>query len=291
VKRFNPFWMLSAETPLSENHRRIPVSSAEITGGGAFLTALLFTLIDIRLAAVPLSLFLAICLIAPFLPRFSFFLPIISQGQSGLKAVALTYDDGPDPQTTPALLRLLQRYETPATFFVTGQKALRNPELIRNILAHGHTIGNHSYSHDNLIMLKSSETLMYEVKRAQEVLAAFGIRPLAFRPPVGITNPRLREVLDDLNMFTLNFSRRPVDFGNRRLKNLSSRILAHVQPDDIILLHDVTPPQTALFPCWLKETELILAGLKARGIAILPLEELTDRPVMLNITFSSRYSG
>ena len=117
--------MLPTETPLSEKHRRIPVSLAEIIGGGVFLTALLFTLIDIRLAAIPLSLFLAICLIAPFLPRLSFFLSIISQGQSGLKAVALTYDDGPDPQTTPALLRLLQKYEVPATFFVTGQKALR----------------------------------------------------------------------------------------------------------------------------------------------------------------------
>jgi len=276
--------MLPTETPLSEKHRRIPVSLAEIIGGGVFLTALLFTLIDIRLAAVPLSLFLAFCLIAPFLPRFSFFLPIISQGQSGLKAVALTYDDGPDPQTTPALLHLLQKYEVPATFFVTGQKALRHPELIRQILANGHTIGNHSYSHDNLIMLKSSATLMYEVKRTQEVLAAFGIRPLAFRPPVGITNPRLRPILDALNMFTLNFSRRPIDFGNRRIKNLGARILAHIQPDDIILLHDVSPPQTALFSCWLKEIELILAGLKTQGFAILSLEALTDRPVMLTLS-------
>ncbi len=276
------------ETPLSENHRcqtiqkrrRLPVSLAEMTGCAAFLTALLFILIDIRLAAAPLALFLAICLIAPFLPRSSFFLPIISQGHSGLKAAALTYDDGPDPQTTPALLRLLQKYKIPVTFFVTGQKAIRYPELIRKILAHGHTIGNHSYSHDNLLMLKSSETLMYEVKSAQEVLAGFGIKPLAFRPPVGITNPRLRRVLDDLNLFTVNFSRRPLDCGNRRIKNLSKRILKRVQPDDIIILHDVSPPAKSLYACWLDETELLFTGLRSRGFSILPVEELIGRPVM-----------
>ena len=271
----------------SENRRhpsnRFPASLAVITGGGAILAALLFAVVDIRLAAIPLTLFLAICLIAPFLPRVSFFLPIISRGQSGLKAVALTFDDGPDPQTTPALLRLLHQYEIPAAFFVTGYKAMCYPELIRQILAHGHTICNHSYSHDNLLMLKSSETLMDEVKRAQERLAEFGIRPLAFRPPVGVTNPRLGRILDGLNMFTVNFSRRPYDLGNRRLKNLSARVLAHVRPDDIILLHDVTPPKEGLFASWLKETELIFTGLKSQGFAILPLEELIARPVMLKM--------
>ncbi len=253
-------------------------------GSGAILMALSFTLIDIRLTAAPLVLFLAICMIAPFLPRFCFFLPIISRGQSGLKAVALTYDDGPDPQTTPALLRLLQQYEITAVFFVTGHKAIRYPELIRQILAHGHSIGNHSYNHDNLLMLKSSETLMYEVKSAQEVLAGFGIRPLAFRPPVGITNPRLRRVLGNLNMFTVNFSRRPIDCGNRFIKNLSGRILKHVRPDDIIVLHDVSPPVKSLYAYWLEETELIFAGLRTQGFSILPLEELIDRPVMRKLS-------
>ncbi len=262
---------------------RLYASLAEITGFTALTFFLLLISFDALLATIPLALFLCLCLIAPFMPRFSFFVPIISRGRSGLKAVALTFDDGPDPQTTPLLLELLKQFNAPATFFVTGRKARRHADLIRQILVQGHTIGNHTFHHDNFLMLKSSKNLMHEIKAAQEALAAFGIRPLAFRPPVGITNPRLSRVLSQLNLFTVNFSRRPRDLGNRRVRHLSVRILSSVKPDDIILLHDVTPPKAALLDDWLEEIERLLTGLKNQGLDIAPLSGLIERNVMLNL--------
>ena len=257
------------------------LSLAHLTCLVSFLAAILLAFVDVRLSLIPLSVFIVLCVIAPFLPRFSFFLPIISMGNSGKLAVAITFDDGPDPVSTPALLELLSKHKIYATFFVTGKKAAENPGLIKEILAEGHTVGNHSYSHDNLIMFKSSNTLVKEIESAQDILGKFGITPLAFRPPVGITNPRLGKVLDKSGMYNLNFSCRAVDGGNRWIKNLSERILRRVHPDAIIALHDVKPRDDTLFPYWLNEVDLILSGIREKGLAILPLSELIGRPVMI----------
>ena len=257
-------------------------SHADLVGFGSLVSAILLSFLDVRLSIVPLALFLALCVVAPFLPRLSFFLPIISRGNSGRKAVAITFDDGPDPFSTPALLRLLSEYETKATFFVTGKKVSDHPELIKQILLQGHSVGNHSYSHDNLIMFKSSKTLIKEIESAQNMLKKFGVTPFAFRPPVGITNPRLWKVLQKSGMYNVNFSCRAVDGGNRRIKNLSKRILKRVRSDDIIALHDIRPKDDARFSYWLNEIALILSGIKEKGFAINPLSELIGRPVMLS---------
>ncbi|MFO7598881.1 MAG: polysaccharide deacetylase family protein [Candidatus Desulfacyla sp.] len=256
------------------------LSQAHVAGFASFAAAILLCFIDVQLSIVPLTIFVLLCVAAPFFPRVSFFLPIVSQGTSGKRAVAITFDDGPDPRSTPALLQLLSKNRIQGTFFVTGQKASRHPELIRDILSLGHSIGNHSYSHDNFIMLKGATSLKKEIQSTQEILRRSGITPLAFRPPVGITNPGLWKVLRELGMYNVNFSCRAIDAGNRRIKNLSTRILKRLRPDDIIALHDAMPADHALFSYWLNEIELILSGIRERGFAVYPLSQLIGRPVM-----------
>ncbi len=263
------------------NTKRHSLSLAELTGFAAHSAALALVLVDLRLAAIPLAAFLGLCITAPFFTSFSFYLPIISRGKSGKQAVALTFDDGPDPLSTPELLRLLARHKIRATFFVTGQKAAAHPELIREMILQGHTVGNHSYSHDIFIMFKGRQALWQEIQATQDVLSSFGIRPLVFRPPVGITNPLLNRVLHKAGMYNVNFSCRAVDAGNRRVKQLSEKILKCVRPDDIVVLHDVPPKEVSLLSYWLNEVELVLAGIQAKGLAILPLGEIIGRPVML----------
>jgi len=252
-----------------------------VAGFASFAAAILLCFIDVQLSTVPLAIFLLLCVAAPFLPRSSFFLPTVSSGKSGEKAVAITFDDGPDPRSTPALLQLLLKNQIQGTFFVTGQKASRHPELIRDILSLGHSIGNHSYHHDNFIMLRGAKALKKEIQSTQEILQRLGITPLAFRPPVGITNPRLWKVLRELGMYNVNFSCRAIDAGNRWIKNLSTRILKRLRPDDIIALHDIGPRGDAAFSYWLNEIGLILSGIRERGFAIYPLSQLIGRPVML----------
>ncbi len=256
-------------------------SLAHLLGFTCYVSAFLLALYDMSLAVLPLLLFVGLCLVAPFLPRFSFFLPIISRGNSSQKAVSITFDDGPDPFTTEPLLALLDRHGVKATFFVLGKKAAAHPQLIKEILKKGHLLGNHSYRHDNLCMLKSSKHLFKEISAAQEVLARFHVRSLAFRPPVGITNPKLWRVLKELGMVNVNFSCRGWDAGNRRLNGLSKRVLKHLRNGHIIALHDVMPKRHATLTLWLNEIDNVLQGIKDRGLEVLPLSELIGRPVMI----------
>jgi len=257
------------------------ISPAHLFGFASFFSAFVLALFDVSLAAMPLLLFVGLSMVAPFLPRFSFFLPIISRGNSGQKAVSITFDDGPDPFTTEPLLALLDQHGVKATFFVLGKKAAAHPQLIKKILENGHLLGNHSYSHDNLCMLKSSKHLFREISATQEVLARFHVKPLAFRPPVGITNPKLWGVLKELGMVNVNFSCRGLDAGNRRLNGLSRRVLKHLRSDHIIALHDVMPKRRAALRLWLNEIDKVLQGIKYRGLKVLPLSELIGRPVMI----------
>lgn len=255
-------------------------SPAHWAGGAAFLAAGLLWVASVpTAAAAPLGAFVLACLAAPFFPQAGFFLPVIHRGAGDRRAVALTFDDGPDPVATPRLLDLLARHAAPATFFVVGRRAEAAPDLVREILARGHTLGNHSYRHDPFLMLRSRERLRAEIVRTQAVLHALGVRPRVFRPPVGITNPRLPAVLGELDLACVTFSCRAGDFGNRRIGGLAHRILGRVRPGAIILLHDGAPPGRDGVQEWLAEVEKVLVGLEAQGYRVLPLAELIGRPV------------
>lgn len=264
----------------SESAGRGTFSPAHGTGVIAFLlSGVLFLLFGGKVAAFPLGVFILLCLAAPFFPRWGFFLPVVSRGGSGVKAVALTFDDGPDPEVIPLLLGLLERHGAAATFFVIGRKAEGNPALIREILLRGHAIGNHSYRHDPLLMLRSSARLAEEIARTQRLLTDFGIQSLVFRPPVGITNPRLPKALRELNLDCVTFSCRACDFGNRRIKGLAETLLKKIHPGAIVLLHDIPPWGRGVMD-WIEEVDRLILGLKSRGYKVVPLSELIGRPVM-----------
>jgi len=262
--------------------RCVPGGSPALKIGlAAFLLAGILTLVDATLAAALLAGFLLLCLAAPFFPRFSFYAPVVYRGCSGRNAVAITFDDGPDPLTTPVLLNLLKRRGVTATFFVIGENVRNHPELAESIVRHGHLIGNHSFRHSTRIFFKSVPAVIEDIEATQVVLRQCGIRPLVYRPPVGIVSPRLGSALLKTGMTLVNFSRRPLDGGNRRLRNLSGRVLRRIHGDDIVLLHDRRPPDENMIPLWLKEVEAILDGLEKKGLAVMPLSDLIGRPVMM----------
>jgi peptidoglycan-N-acetylglucosamine deacetylase len=265
---------LNAETALMAG-----LSNGQKIALAALVCALGMALVDPRLALIPAALFLLLCVVAPFLFRFGFYLPIISRGCTGQRVVALTFDDGPDPATTSHLLRLLAAHGVPATFFVVGQRAAAYPELIRAILDGGHTIGNHSFRHDSLVAFRGPEKIAAEILAAQNVLEGLGVTPMVFRPPVGITYPGLAKVLERLGLAAVTFSCRARDRGNRSIGRLAERILGRARPDDIIMLHDLLPVHRVNLPRWLAEVEAILAGIPRKGLEFRPLSELIGRPV------------
>lgn len=250
------------------------------------VTALLAT-IDLPLATVPIAMWLLLVLIAPFTHQLGFFMPVISRGRSSQGEVALTFDDGPDTRSTPALLQLLERHQVQATFFTVGRQAANHPELIRAILANGHSIGNHGYHHDTLAAFKGDQRVLDEIVATQRVLAELGVTPLVFRPPVGITYPSMGAALAQLNMTAVTFNCRAWDRGNRTVTGISRRILKRVRPGDIIMLHDRFPPLGGETVRWLEEVALILTGLGEKGLVIRPLAELIGRPVDLRPAHAS----
>ena len=180
------------------------------------------------------------------------------------------------------LLELLAKYRLRATFFVIGEKAAAYPELIDLILAHGHTIGNHSYRHDNFLMCRSSRALEKDIRATQDILAQAGIQPLLFRPPIGITNPRLKPVLAGLGLQTVTFSCRIFDRGNRNVANLAAQVLRKLRPGDILLLHDNPPPTSEKIAYWHTELDRLFSSLQELH-HVVPLSELIGQPVMIAI--------
>ena len=254
------------------------ISRAEVTG--IFLLIAAFAAFFIHpLLTVAIALFyIVLCVGACFFPQMNFLGPVISRGSSGKNEVAVTFDDGPSEFTTMKILDLLDRYSVKATFFVSGCNARQFPDLISEIIRRGHSIGNHSMTHDPFVMLKSYHVLYREVNDAKRVLQKMGIDALTFRPPVGIINPKLPSILTHLGLVCVTFSCRARDAGNVRMKNLAVKILKKVKGDDIILLHDKPPrrPEDDLA----LEVEKILSGLISKGLRIVPLSELIGKKLM-----------
>lgn len=260
-------------------HRFPESTRAEKTGGIALLLALLLAFFSPSLAIVPLAFFLSLCLAAPFFPAFAFFLPMISRGTPDGNRIALTFDDGPWPSSTPILLELLSRHQLRATFFVVGRQAAQFPELIEAILAQGHSIGNHSLRHDPFLMLRAPANVQRDIHATQEILKKFGIRPRVFRPPAGITNPVLGRVLARENLMAVAYSCRAFDRGNRNVRKLAEKILRQLKPGSIVMLHDLPPQRKTVSDCWQKELARLFAALQDSG-RVVALEEIIRNPVM-----------
>lgn len=265
---------------LGGGHGASPMKSgfsfAEQLGFLSLILAGIFFFFSALMAIAVLVFFLVFVGVAPFCTSRSFFLPVICRCHGGGSKVVLTFDDGPSPESTSLLLKLLERYKIPATFFVIGEKAERYPDLIRKIVADGHDLGNHSYSHDYALMLRTTRSIEGDIGKGQEVLVRLGGRPRFFRPPVGITGPRLQGALDNLDLVTVNYSCRALDRGNRNIENMARKILMKVQPGDIIMLHDLPVHDDKQRDQWETELDYLFKKLTTEyGIA--PLSECLPR--------------
>lgn len=153
--------------------------------------------------------------------------------------VAITIDDGPDPQVTPLVLEVLDRYQAKATFFCIGDQAARYPELCRQIVERGHAVENHSQHHRYHYPFFLLGGWLKELQNAQQTLTAItGIKPLFFRPPVGLRNPLLDPVLSRLGMQLVSWTRRGFDTVESNPDKVLTKLLNGLKAGDILLLHD-----------------------------------------------------
>jgi peptidoglycan/xylan/chitin deacetylase (PgdA/CDA1 family) len=160
--------------------------------------------------------------------------------------VALTFDDGPDPEVTPQVLAILERHGAKASFFCVGNRALRHPELCRAIARRGHAVENHSQSHSHYFAAFGPRRIALEVDRGQQTLLELtGEVPRFFRPAAGLRNVFLDPVLARRGLRLATWTRRGFDTRERRADVVLGRLVRDLRGGDILTLHDGNAARTA----------------------------------------------
>lgn len=160
--------------------------------------------------------------------------------------VSITIDDGPDPEVTPQVLNILDRYGARATFFCIGKLAAQYPELCREIIRRGHSIENHSLSHKWYFSLLGPWSILREIRGAQILLGDItGQQPLFFRATAGLRNYKLDPVLAHLGLRLCSWTRRGFDTRVGDPDLVFKILVRDLNCGDILLLHDGNSATTA----------------------------------------------
>ncbi|MBQ1072276.1 polysaccharide deacetylase family protein [Micromonospora sp. C31] len=166
--------------------------------------------------------------------------PFGTQTTSGTSLVALTFDDGPDPQFTPQVLALLRAYQVRATFCVVGENAQRHPDLVRAIASDGHTLCNHSWNHDVTLGRRSPAAIRTDLLRTSDAIrAAVPDAPITYyRQPGGAWTGQVVSVAQELGMTPLHWTVDPSDWERPGAGRIAATVVAGVVPGSVVLLHD-----------------------------------------------------
>ena len=189
------------------------------------------------------------------------------------REVALTFDDGPDPEVTPAVLDLLERAGHRASFFLVGRRAAAHPRLVAEIAARGHAVENHTFHHANGFAFLGPRRMAAEIDRAQETLAALTGRPPAwFRPVAGMRNPWMGPIVAARSLAIASWTRRGFDTVVADPCRVVRRLTAGLAAGDVLLLHDGAAAAAAGGrPVVLEALPAVLDALAEGGLRAVPL--------------------
>ncbi len=191
----------------------------------------------------------SILTLAGLFPRSTLLGPNITrlpQAAALRSEVAITIDDGPNPEVTPQVLDILDRYQAKATFFCIGELAVQHPELCREIVRRGHAIENHSMSHNWYFSLLDPWSIHHEILSAQAALSEIsGQTPRFFRSIAGLRNPELEPVLAHCGLRLCSWSKRGFDTRIGDADTVLNSLVHNLKSGDILLLHDGSAARTA----------------------------------------------
>jgi len=187
-------------------------------------------------------------------------------------AIALTFDDGPNKEFTPKVLALLEKFNAKATFFLIGNQIEENQELVNEIIAKGHTIGNHTFSHtNNFGFLKTKDVILDLEKNTVLVEQLFQLKMKLFRPAFGVTNPRISKAVKKLNLATFGWSVRSLDTTKDSKEKIVARLTNNIKRGDVVLLHDTSQKSVEVL-------EQFLVFLENNKIQTLTIDQLFNTP-------------
>ena len=207
------------------------------------------------------------CLGVVFL-RLNYFVPVTSRLKGD--KVLLTFDDGPDPDNTQKILDILNEHNIGALFFLIGRKVETNKDIVQKVIEEGHLIGNHSYSHNNLMAFYSTNALIKDITKAEEMLDSISLdRPKLFRPPIGYTTPNYTRALKRLKLKCVGWRLRTYDTLSKDPERLISRLVRATKKGDIVLFHDTLNITLECLPKYIFEA-------KRNGIIFVSRDEVKN---------------
>lgn len=193
------------------------------------------------------------------------------------REIALTLDDGPDPEVTPRVLDLLRERGVSATFFCIGERTAAHPDICREIVRRGHGIENHSRRHLHAFAMLGMGGMRREIAVAQAMISqACGVSPRFFRPPAGMRSPLLDPVLHDLGLRLVSWTRRGFDTRHQP-QRVSEKLIRGLAAGDVLLLHDGQSARTpAGVPVVLEVLPRVLDAAARAGLAPVTLHHAID---------------
>lgn len=185
------------------------------------------------------------------------------------KKIALTFDDGPGPFTLE-VLELLKKYNAKATFFCIGKNIEIHPEIVKQIIAEGHLVGNHSYSHSPFFDFYNAAAITEELQKTDSLLEKFTPGKINFfRPPYGVTTPSIRRALKITEHQVIGWNIRSLDGGTKDQDLIFNRIIKRISPGGIVLLHDTASHSVLVL-------ERFLQFLQQNNYKVISTEELLN---------------
>jgi len=189
------------------------------------------------ITALVINMVLLIC--GVLFIQMQYFGKVINRGRMDHKSIALTFDDGPDPLSTPQVLEFLKKEKIRAIFFCIGSKVDQYPELTRQIAQEGHLVGNHSYHHALTNNFLIGDSLVRELSAANEAIEkAIGKTPVFYRPPVGLMNPHVCKALELANLHPIGWGFRTLDRNSKQPDSVATKIINKAKNGSILLFHD-----------------------------------------------------
>ncbi len=190
--------------------------------------------------------------------------PCVRSVRNPNRAVYLTFDDGPDPICTPAVLQVLAKHQARATFFLIAKKAAMQRELLVNIQNGGHAIGNHSLDHSYGYYFSKVPRLARWIRESESLLHGLcGAPTVGFRPPAGVRTPKLRRALQELGLPTVLWSVRHYDSVWKWRMSSADHSVQRLREGEVILLHDRQRRRNA--PQFLATLDHFLSGATRAG--------------------------
>ncbi|MCW3117762.1 MAG: polysaccharide deacetylase family protein [Chitinophagaceae bacterium] len=198
----------------------------------------------------------------------NFYFNVICSAKTEQKQIAISFDDGPFPEFTPQVLQILKENKVPAAFFCIGKRVQEHAELFQQVIAEGHLIGNHSYSHHLWFDLFSAGKMAADLQAMDDAMKKIaGLKPRLFRPPYGVTNPNLKKAVIKGNYIPIGWNIRSMDTVIKNEQKLLEKVTRLLKPGAVVLFHDTAKATPGMLSAFIRQV-------KDSGYEIVRLDKL-----------------